>query len=931
MIRQSFYLSSLILLSQFIKTHADDRDICNVYLLSQIDAHGITCNDVNLLSLNTPFGLVTDPIVEFANCTLDSGTTVIQLDSYVNTNGSPYDKNAVHVCMSDDEYSFSNCQDFPTYPNWSPLPVPLPSKLDVQTVVDFATAAPSGLSSCALNLRFHFQSTDARPVYDSCTMNSEADCLNHYGQTSNNCKYDFTAGYCSASVTDACQQYSDDTTCSNNGCFWDPYLANCLASLPQINSVFTCNYWTAYSSSTTNLACDFHACQYDANARKCINSGETPSQPILPTVGVQAEFINPVVDINNQTLSLQVVVPFVYTDTTPTDPKFPDIQILFPATDFSIYGTEDIPACSSYKKAGAFTPAPFTTTQNDTAVNNFIIQSIAQNHDFTFNQSNPLGVIANKSLGEHLVGPDQRVKSVEYNGTHFFWNVSLDLVETVAKCAQRGATYVNQAGARVYTIPVSYMEHNSDDVFNQLTETFTITMPTTGVATIGSQSSYGFQAFPIQVQTVRGTDGGCETNEAKLQMTFKIETYNVYDPNYRIGFFSSSDVLMRAPDSPPGPMNCYGDFWFLTTTLTCDYKIGMCSTTLKGSTACRVVTDDGNAFKYCSYAKDADRIADMGSDIPYPTSLDGIHTFWIYRRACSNDNGGDLSACRIVSPNNLPEQITAKMLPSIYTDTTRTANDFQVTAGFLPSIDSPLDTQPSGVTVVNGIITYTVTASSILSIFAAMDTTVRTRYDLRSTITTGATRVIGMTADGFPLSTVSGYTGLTELNYQQIRARVLTTTKDDYYAGCGVAGICRLLPACVDILGCDGFSIPVGQLRALMPADSYQIVMPYRIGLLNSDGSSPIARRRLLQTTTDQQRIGTATFRILIVNGNIQITNSTYGNGTLVTVDVLSTLGTDGTQAKKAVTKGNVVEVALAIVGYFVISYSSKLNNKYMK
>lgn len=174
-----------------------------------------------------------------------------------------------------------------------------------------------------------------------------------------------------------------------------------------------------------------------------------------------------------------------------------------------------------------------------------------------------------------------------------------------------------------YQIPLSYIEQSVNGLFSQITLEYTIDIDLNGSVTIGSSAAYRRRAFPLEI--IYPT-AGCGPQEARMQITYQYEIHDVFDTQTIVGPRTIDDIAMTSPVSPTPPETCYGDsitdFAFQgcsSTTFACTYSITTQS-------RCRSLTPDGEAFNKCSYAKDANRLADMGSDVPYPTALDAYHT-----------------------------------------------------------------------------------------------------------------------------------------------------------------------------------------------------------------------------------------------------------------------------------------------------------------
>ncbi len=780
----------------------------------------------------------------------------------------------------------------------------------------------------------------------TCSTNTEQVCLNR-NNNATVCLYDFPNHQCVevGEVSDACQSNNDQNSCTTDGCFWDSYIKNCLASLSQVNSAFQCSFWTAFSTSAgnQNTACQFHGCQWDVNAHHCVAANETltPAAPNIITSVVR--FVNDTVNTETQALNVAALVPFVYSEQTPTNPKFPMIQVLFSASDLGPFSTVDAPGCSTYQSSAAVAPAAFTTTVDPVEVNAFLMEWVNQYHNLDFNTSE-IGLVLQKSLGRPNIGPSSIVKSVSYDGAQFRFNVSIDLINATVQCNTRGASKTEGLDSRIYIVPLSYIESSPSAVYAQTTKTFTVAVPITGSVTIGGNTAYGTAAFPLTFTFKSGDHAECDPGEGRMYTGWQVETYNVYDVGRTVSVVTGTDVVFRSPVSPAGPVNCYGEefFWGGDTpyAYSCDASTFTCKTTFVTRTACRVFTEDGNAFTKCSYAKDADRIADMGSDIPYPTTLDTLHTIFFYRRNCGPFDF-DVSSCPIytTSGDGHPDTVSAHVSGSAFPDTTQTSPQFVVSTGFLPGQNQGLG---AGVDATAGSIQLQ--ADGLITLFASLGVVTRNRYILEVVLSN--TIITPLDSAGGPMTSVPGYTGPAQLTYYEFRTSLLYSAKFDFDQGCGAAGTCQTLPACEGIVGCDGFSLPVAQLQALMPSPRYSIVLAYEIDL-PTDSNPPTRRRllsylgdsadqrsigpagrRLLQTSQSNTFRGTATFNIIIVGSSIVVVNSTYPNATAVTVDFVGTINqADLGKTRHALLVGVVTSVLATLFVYASFSHFAKSMN----
>lgn len=669
-------------------------------------------------------------------------------------------------------------------------------------------------------------------------------CLNQFFEDKP-CEFDFPQQLClnSTEVNDVCQAYDAESVCNDGGCLFDPYLKTCLASLAQINSVYDCGYWSGYATQSANEACLFHGCLYDSVIHQCVvaNATLTP-RPNAPPVNAQVRFINPTFQTENQQFNVQAVTPFVYTQQTPTRPEFPIFAVLFAASDPRFYASQPNAQCSTFQQS-QFQPNSFTTTANPSVVQQYFTDFVNTNFTLDFDDS-PLGTLLNNVFGKPLINKNSIVKSVQYASGNLIFNLTVSMLNATSFCNQQGASAVDDANGRVYTLPLSYIEHSTNDLYVQVVQTYKITVPLTGVVTVGAQTTYGTGAYPQLIRYTRGAGVGCGDDEGRINIQFQVDTYNVYDPSIRVGVFVPSDVSFRSP-STVGLVNCYGDQLDPNSALfgpvTCDYSSFVCSQQFTIRSKCRALNSAGNSFNECKFAFDQDRIADMNGDFPYPTNLNALHTVFFHRRACPLSQA-QVETCPFVTAN--AESASAVILGSSFLDASTTVDGFFVQSGFL---DTPTADLTNATALHTANETIVIQETSLITVAAVMQLASRSTYSLRTKIENAETRIVPLNEDNLPLSATTGYVGKALLTYNDFRSSLLYVSKTQFDQGCGIEDACLSLPACQNILGCDGFSLPASSLLRLMPAPRYSVTLTYLVVLPQTQAAP--AARRLLQST----------------------------------------------------------------------------------
>ncbi len=649
-------------------------------------------------------------------------------------------------------------------------------------------------------------------------------------------------------LDDGCNNKYTSATCNANNCVFDTTLnGNCFLNMQKISVLFPCTYW----SSTSTASCQFHPyCVYIAGSSTCedyASTGNTADNSTTFNFLNTINFLNPTVASGTTTFSVTISTLFATTSFPASNPwpaaiSWPIIQILFPVQNVAAYANTVNPLCSTLSNA-ATSPSYLDITQSAFTVNQ--LQQYAYNYTTQYGNlnfdNNAIGSYMDLIYNQPLIGASYIVRAAKVSAdlTTLQYTFTIDLVAAVKNCAALGAAMTSTSSSRMYTIPISYIEQSYQGTFAQYTQTYTIVVPTTGTATIASSANYPMIATPSQIVFPQTN---CPTGSARQVTQWTLTYRNVFDNTRLIGPRYLSDITTVNPQATSTLQNCYNDSLSAFTSLGCDYSNYLCSSIFTTQSNCRVLTTDGLGFNKCSYANAADRIADMGSNVAYPTALDGKHIYYVNSYSCPQNRINDNYCALVVnSAYNYPDPVVATIQTSEYSLTTATLNGFEVQAGFLPYATAPLSSlnvisdtyyTPNGIYKFDPVMWNNLPMTVVIVYPTAL---MQASYDLRMTIDTTLTIVptdpLGNVISSRPVIT-----------FPQIRASLTYTTKNDYDNGCGSASKCMKLPACNGILGCDGFTISTSILRSLSLGDGYQININYRVGLPNADGSTPNAR-----------------------------------------------------------------------------------------
>ncbi len=482
-----------------------------------------------------------------------------------------------------------------------------------------------------------------------------------------------------------------------------------------------------------------------------------------------------------------------------------------------------------------------------------------------------------RTFGTPKIGPDNLITSVSYDNSaqENVWDLALDVRQAVKDCALRGATQTRTSNGEQFVIPMSYVESTVRGLYVQTVKVFTVNIVTTGEITIGVTTQYHESGFPIAVSFPQDT---CAAGSARMLIKYQYEMHDVYTQDMIVGPRSINDISVLNDPQVSGPLSCYNEILSDFNFVGCDYNnTYTCTFQYSTKSECRPLSSDGQAFNLCSYGPTYGSGYNGGA---FPQSYDALHRAAITNYACPSGTT-DQSTCELIAQNanGYPSEISSTITSSNYLAEEDTFNPFMVESGLLATPTSALSSlevltgfgqQPGTTKMFDG----NLFSNQALTVVARLPDNLIDLYDLRIQVQPGNTTFQALDAIGRILGTgdYNGvynnqggsttnpdgsiyfgypgpyaidpvpYSGPTTFDIDAVQGGLLFTTKDFYDNGCGPAGTCVKLPATLQDLGCDGFSVPVLQLKDQIPANGYQVSLTYRIGLTRSDGLAPNAR-----------------------------------------------------------------------------------------
>ena len=712
----------------------------------------------------------------------------------------------------------------------------------------------------------------------NCTTLGQTAC----GQRSD-CRWSGSACLVGAAAG-TCGTYTTASACGSASCYWDPYAppsssGACFFNLQEVQLLRGCSFWNGYpvsmvSGVAVNAACFDHGCYYDPVLAQCQTAGSGAGIVDVgaqSSTSVQFALANPTLGTNSLTFDVDIVVPMSQY-WQPTHPMLHVFgigtppaqgQALMPAVGNSLWGAQPalgagLPAASTYAdQAGLL--AAFITQVN--TYNNISFQGL----------SAPVVSAIQGIIDQCRVEPGYNFLSgASVSGGNLVLHARFDLEQALAQVA--GVTKVVGATATAYTVPFWLWARQTG---NGLTDNVVVaaqwtypTKDTTGssIITGNSQNPY-FVSRPWVYDNGTNCPPGQKQRFTQYQLTFT----RVFDTTSIVGLRNLSDVSFRPPGYPLS--NCFSEnVTSVVPPTSCTSN--QCITTLTTVTACGILTADGNGLNQCANQPAANRIRDMGADLPYPSNLDYQHNFFIWPKLWSAAAGvGDPGAVAVgtdpagLVPDEVFNAITLATPPDLVFDT-----PFTIQGGFLPTA--------ADTTFADAVQTFD-TATGVNAV-QLRNLQLRFREVLTPVIwlPTEAMRqtfVLTMTP-----TTITALNSAVRMLPGSITGAQIAPY-EVYSPRSVVCSTCALLPmsAAHGWVGFDGTAVPVSDLRALLPGNGYSIGFNWRItiqpgaGPISGTGQLSPAMRRMLglnDTSTEGPVVSSGQGALLVSFGNLTTT-----------------------------------------------------------
>ena len=671
-------------------------------------------------------------------------------------------------------------------------------------------------SGCAVNSNngHCFSVVPACPSLTQSQCGNRSDC--RYTTT---CQTGATPGTCGARTT--------GETCSTAGCFWDPFVGTgqCFATLQEVNSLYTCPFWSAYPAPTTSYACTVHGCL--SQGQVCLADAGQPGNlddGYSASTFIRYTALQPTLDANAFLFSTQLL--FNLADFyKPTAPVYHSVVVGVPrASDTSPGICNSVLSQNSVIAASNYVDQPGLYAH--------FLSRVQTSSDLTFTGGDEKDPFVNAIIGRWKVGASALIRRVDIPAglLTIAPTLTFDLNWCVDNC---GCTRVVTPAYTQYNVPFGVVARSGNTNIAASSQNFTATFYTYGTVQVSGNSNNPLRAF---VLPVTDSPNGCPAGQQRRLFTVRALFTNAFDGGRVVGIRTLADVSMVAVGQSQvvgGPTNCFGAAPFdVIPPMVCVNN--ECETMIRFRTRCTPVLADGDSLNKCSAQPAATRQADMGADVPYPILLDAYHGFFLYPKSWSGAGpstpvGRDPTG---LTPDQVVITINQPTFPLVDTNLT-----FTVQAGLLPFADAPFAdrlkladtaTGQSDVDLRNAQLYFSRTLTLAVWL-PTLDQ--RQTYQLHMDLPT--IRFYALSSTGQQL----GSTFLTWADIDQVSVR----SPKRALADCPLCVV--PLAARSGLVGIDAFSVPVSVLRVLLPANGYRIELSWQVTL-----PSPVTGRRLLQT-----------------------------------------------------------------------------------
>ncbi len=699
-----------------------------------------------------------------------------------------------------------------------------------------ATGCNSAPASCAINpLNNHCYTLP--PACNSlsvtnCTLRSDCQLAD------NSC--------ISGAAPGTCGSFTTWPSCVGGGCFWDLFVGTgtCFNSLQEVSKTYPCGHWSGYPYDYEAPACRSHGCAPTGSFCYSIDTylGNVAVEATSSfTFNVESASIIP----NTLTYIARVLIPMSQISNFAT-PQLTSLSF-GPGT-----GIEPDYCNSISYQPPLGSPIGPSSYVDQMGLSTFILNTITNTKTLNFNASTPLGsaalhVVGGWNVNTTLGGSIVKEVSLSADLQTLIVDLQINLERCVARC---GCTKVTLPTYTYYTVTMSTTLRMDGDNIARSTQQSAISINTFGTVQIDGNSN---TLFRVLLPSVTDARNNCPVGQQQRTLQIR-EIYTCPDSNTTIGLRNSSDLYIR-------PGNCFGD-----EVISVEPPVqsgGYCNNLIMTRGRCTPITADGNALNLCSYQLPANRIADLGSDVPYSPIFNFNHDYYHFPRSWRTAVGiNDTEYLSVGIDTEKGDLISITSNQPTFPDVSFEANILYVKAGFLRTPNALLDTN---ITLFDSTPNATITEAAPFAYFNP-DVTLAVWLPNQDERQTFGLRISLPSLRIIPINTRGEVTSLNPPITWNMLAPVSLTAPREQCSNFPLA-ICTIGGSRVGLIGIDTFSVPMFWLQRLAPATGYRVVFDYNITLPNGDtpvegATIPIAGRRLLQVNENGEQTEEGTVSI---------------------------------------------------------------------
>jgi hypothetical protein len=665
-----------------------------------------------------------------------------------------------------------------------------------------------------------------------------------------------------APVSSTCNSQTTVSGCTSNGCYYDAYwpsttstAGKCVASISEIKSNFpTCFIYTNYPSNAFSDACsDYRACSPLSGTTVCQNPIGSGTTSVLTANRVFTSYVYQLLNpsLNVDTLQFGIV------NSIPTG-QF--LNTTMPLHHTITFGSTNLlprplqpSKCNDLLQAQPALNAGLPTINPAYTDTSGLLAGLVSSTNLVFSQNNSLSTALYQAVGYANVGGTSITASVSITNQTVSKQLSANANWLVANCGATRTTI--STDQTLYIIPITldvrsaYYQSSAPITIYSLLSTF-------GTVSFGATQRAALTIFadaPVDT-SVNATVPG--TVKRRFTTYFTFRTTN---PNVVVGLRGLQDVSMISTGGTvqtTPPTNCFGT---RPISVTAPTGLPTACTDIAATTPptyCwvsavtletryNVPTLDGKGLTLCSNQLPSVRIAEMGSDIPYPSGLDTVHSFYQFAKQwpIGNLTTGPFSSIGTDYTGAMGDYVDVKLTQLTPVDINYFAGVVSApTCGILPSVTStcadlivPTYMNKNNVSFAVDLRNVALDTNSLL-IFACCNknTTINTyRLNFKTSLyflPLDATGEVILNAAGGPLAT---------LPFSSVALTAPYTIRSQ--PGAHTAAVNAQI-------GCDSIGVSVRDLQSRMTGNGYAMVAPYYDTLPVIPAASSGTRRRMLST-----------------------------------------------------------------------------------